>query len=128
MIEFPEVVYAAPSLSLSYCCLSVSLPACSDAEYFRLQSRAALHTADSWVLQFSSLKRLYRLMTQYLSDILHQQTGSLVAPDLQAMAQDHDPTATLALCRGRRSRGVDKIEQFSPPAPIYFLMPKQRIV
>ena len=64
-------------------------------------------------------------MTQYLSDILHQQTGSLVAPDLQAMAQDHDPTATLALCRGRRSRGMDRLGQLFPPAPIYFLMAKQ---
>ena len=125
LFEFPQIVYAAPSLSLSPIVVSVSLPACSDAEYFRLQSRAALHTTDNWVLRFSSLRRLYRHMTQYLSDIPHQQTRSLVVPDLLAMAQDR---ATLALCHGRRSRGVYRLGQIFPPAPIYFLMPKRRIV
>ena len=72
LFEFPQIVYAAPSLSTV---VFVSLPACSDAEYLRLQSRAALRTGIC-----------NSRPSQYLSDILHQQTTSLVVSDLQAMA------------------------------------------
>lgn len=51
------------------------------------------------MLRFSSLKRLYRLMAQYLADVLHQPTAGLDVPDLQAMAKDHDTNAALTMCR-----------------------------
>lgn len=51
------------------------------------------------MLRFSALKRLYRLMTQYFSDVLHQPTGALDVPDLQTVAQDGNVPALLALCR-----------------------------
>lgn len=38
-------------------------------------------------------------MTQYFSDVLHQQTNSLDVPDLQAIAKDQSIPATLVMCR-----------------------------
>ena len=38
-------------------------------------------------------------MTQYFAEVLHQPTSSLEVPDLQALAKDHDATATLQMCR-----------------------------
>ncbi|KAI0057107.1 HOOK-domain-containing protein [Artomyces pyxidatus] len=70
-----------------------------DAEYFRQPSRPSAQPSDNWVLRFSALKRVYRLMTQYFSDILHQPTSALEVPDLQAIAKDHNILATLLLCR-----------------------------
>lgn len=90
-----------------------------DAEYFRPQST---QSTDNWVLRFSALKRLYRLMTQYYTDILHQPTSALDVPDLQAMAKDYDPIATLSMCRltiviavqsARNKEVIDKIQQLS---------------
>ncbi|EJD02105.1 HOOK-domain-containing protein [Fomitiporia mediterranea MF3/22] len=69
-----------------------------DSEYFR-QSHQSVQGSENWVLRVSSLKRLYRLMTQYYTDILHQPTATIDVPDLQAMAKDHDAAATLAMCR-----------------------------
>ncbi|KAI0028523.1 HOOK-domain-containing protein [Vararia minispora EC-137] len=70
-----------------------------DAEYFRQPARASAQAADNWVLQFSTLKRIYRLLTQYFSDVLRQPTSALAVPDLQALAKDHDPSSALLLCR-----------------------------
>lgn len=38
-------------------------------------------------------------MTQYFSDVLHQPTGALDVPDLQAIAQDSNVLALLVMCR-----------------------------
>ncbi|EJF62459.1 HOOK-domain-containing protein [Dichomitus squalens LYAD-421 SS1] len=70
-----------------------------DAEYFRQPGRPAAQPSDNWVLRFSALKKLYRLMTQYFSEVLHQPTGALEVPDLQAIAKDYNVNATLILCR-----------------------------
>ncbi|KAG8880218.1 hypothetical protein FRB97_000987 [Tulasnella sp. 331] len=70
-----------------------------DTQYFRAPSRPATQSADSWILRFNSLKRLYRLLTQYLVDVLRQPTTSLEVPDLQAIAKEHNAPETLRLCR-----------------------------
>ncbi|KAH8108457.1 HOOK-domain-containing protein [Phellopilus nigrolimitatus] len=70
-----------------------------DAQYFRQPSRSSAQATDNWVLRFGTLKRLYRLMTQYYTDILRQPTTALEVPDLQAMAKDEDASASLAMCR-----------------------------
>ncbi|EKM55760.1 uncharacterized protein PHACADRAFT_94105 [Phanerochaete carnosa HHB-10118-sp] len=70
-----------------------------DGDYFRQPNRPSAQPSENWVLRFSSLKRLYRLMTQYFSDVLHQPTGALDVPDLQAIAQDSNPSALLVMCR-----------------------------
>ncbi|KAH9831013.1 HOOK-domain-containing protein [Rhodofomes roseus] len=70
-----------------------------DGDYFRQPSRPSAQPSDNWVLRFSSLKRLYRLMTQYFSDVLHQPTTALAVPDLQGVAQDYNVPATLSMCR-----------------------------
>lgn len=71
----------------------------SDADYFRQPTRPSAQPSDNWVLRFSSLKRLYRLMTQYFSEVLHQPTGALDVPDLQAIAKDYNVNATIIICR-----------------------------
>ncbi|KAF8510223.1 HOOK-domain-containing protein [Hysterangium stoloniferum] len=70
-----------------------------DQDYFRQPSRPSAQLSDNWVLRFASLKRLYRLITQYFADVLHQPTSTLDVPDLQAVAKGHDEAATLILCR-----------------------------
>ncbi len=70
-----------------------------DPDYFRQSTRPSAQPSDNWVLQFSALKRLYRLMTQYFSDVLQKPTSSLEVPNLQAMAKDYDDQATLIMCR-----------------------------
>ena len=70
-----------------------------DAEYFRAPTRPSAQATDNWVLQFSALKRIYRLLTQYFAEVLMQPASGLEVPDLQAMAKDHDISATLGLCR-----------------------------
>ncbi|OCH95271.1 HOOK-domain-containing protein [Obba rivulosa] len=70
-----------------------------DADYFRQPTRPSRQLSDNWVLRFSSLKRLYRLMTQYFSEVLHQPTSALEVPDLQAIAKDYNVRATLIMCR-----------------------------
>ncbi|QRV74918.1 hypothetical protein RhiJN_02933 [Ceratobasidium sp. AG-Ba] len=68
-----------------------------DEEYFRSPPRS--QASDNWVIRFSQLKRLFRLITQYFADVLHRPTSSLEVPNLQAIAQDYNPAETLALCR-----------------------------
>ena len=78
----------------------------SDEEYFRQPNRSAVQLSDNWVLRFNSLKRLYRLMTQYIIDVLHQPARALDVPDLQAIAKDQDIRAILLLCRMTITIGV----------------------
>ncbi|KAJ3842902.1 hypothetical protein F5878DRAFT_348588 [Lentinula raphanica] len=77
-----------------------------DSDYFRPTTRMTAQNADNWVLWFSSLKRLYRLMTQYFSDVIQKPTNGLDVPDLQAMAKNADETATLVMCRLTIAIGV----------------------
>ena len=71
----------------------------SDADYFRQSTRPSAQASDNWVLRFGALKRLYRLMTQYFTDVLHKPASGLDVPNLQAMAKDSDDRATLIMCR-----------------------------
>ncbi|KAJ3795957.1 hypothetical protein GGU11DRAFT_193735 [Lentinula aff. detonsa] len=77
-----------------------------DSDYFRQTTRLNAQNSDNWVLRFSSLKRLYRLMTQYFSNVLQKPTSGLDVPDLQAMARNADDTATLVMCRLTIAIGV----------------------
>jgi protein HOOK3 len=70
-----------------------------DAEYFRQSSRSSTQLSDNWVLRFSALKRLYRLLTQYFAEVLQKPTSGLEVPDLQAIAKDRHVGATLIMCR-----------------------------
>ena len=54
---------------------------------------------DNWVLRFSALKRVYRLITQYFSDVLGQFTDTLEVPDLQAVSKEYNVSSTLMMCR-----------------------------
>ncbi|EFI28414.1 hypothetical protein CC1G_13948 [Coprinopsis cinerea okayama7 len=71
----------------------------ADGTYFRPTSKPSSQPSDNWVLRFSSLKRLYRLMSQYFPDVLQKSIANLEVPNLQAIAKDSDPGAILALCR-----------------------------
>jgi protein HOOK3 len=70
-----------------------------DAEYFQAPPRGSQGPPDNWVLRFNALKRVYRLMTQYFSDVLGQSTDSLEVPDLQAVANEYNVPSTLMMCR-----------------------------
>jgi len=70
-----------------------------DTEYFRQPTRPPAQLSDNWVLRFNALKRLYRLLIQYFSDVLNQNTSALEVPDLQAMAKDRSVKDTLVMCR-----------------------------
>ncbi|KAF8185017.1 HOOK protein-domain-containing protein [Mycena galopus ATCC 62051] len=85
-----------------------------DADYFRQSTRPSAQPSDNWVLRFSALKRLYRLMTQYFADVLQKPTSSLDVPDLQAVAKDHAVSATLTMCHLTIAIGVqcEKNKQF----------------
>lgn len=76
-----------------------------DADYFRQSSRQPA-LSENWILRFGALKRLYRLITQYFSDVLQKPTSSLDVPNLSAMAKDHDIAATLIMCRLTIAIGV----------------------
>lgn len=85
---------------------SLSITLHRDPDYFRPTTRFSAQDSANWVLHFSSLKRLYRLMTQYFSDVLQKPTSGLDVPDLQAMARNADDTATLVMCRLTIAIGV----------------------
>ncbi|KIO13170.1 hypothetical protein M404DRAFT_12217 [Pisolithus tinctorius Marx 270] len=70
-----------------------------DANYFCQPTRASPQPPENWVLRFSALKRLYRLLTQYFEDVLQKPTCSLDVPNLQAAAKDSDVSALLIMCR-----------------------------
>ena len=96
LFEILSIVWVPPILP--YNCIATDLLP-SDTEYFRQPSRPSAQPSDNWVLRFSSLKRLYRLMTQYFSEVLHQPTSALEVPDLQGIAKDYNVNATLIMCR-----------------------------
>jgi protein HOOK3 len=75
----------------------------SDQDYF---SRVSAQPPENWVLRFSALKRLYRLMTQYFTDVLQKPTSGLNVPDLQALAKDHSIAPALGMCRLTITIGV----------------------
>ncbi|KAG6889791.1 hypothetical protein C0992_004209 [Termitomyces sp. T32_za158] len=92
-----------------------------DVDYFRSSARPP-QPSENWVLRFSSLKRLYRLMTQYFTEVLQKPTDSLDVPDLQAIAKSSDLPATLIMCRialvigvqcERNKRFIEKIQSLS---------------
>lgn len=84
-----------------------SLVLCRDPSHFRQSASShssvtALQLADNWPLRFTSLKRLFRLITTYFVDYLNQSSSAvknLEVPDLQKVARDGDLGNTLALCR-----------------------------
>ncbi|KAJ3563188.1 hypothetical protein NP233_g9106 [Leucocoprinus birnbaumii] len=76
-----------------------------DSGYFK-STRPSAQPSDNWVLRFSALKRLYRLMTQYFADVLQKPTHSLDVPDLQAIAKDSNIPAILIMCRLTIAIGV----------------------
>ncbi|KAF9037018.1 HOOK-domain-containing protein, partial [Hymenopellis radicata] len=77
-----------------------------DDEYFRQSPRPSSQPSDNWIICFGALKRLYRLMTQYFSDVLQKPTSGLDVPNLSAMAKDHDVTPILIMCRMTIAIGV----------------------
>jgi protein HOOK3 len=107
---------------LYFQCFMQSSPFSSDQNYFRQPVRSLSQPSENWVLRFGSLKRLYRLMTQYFADVLQKPTSSLDVPDLQAIAKDHSLSATLIMCRltivigvqcERNKEFIDKIQVLS---------------
>jgi len=93
-----------------------------DSDHFHELHRPSAQPSENWVLRFSFLKLLYRRMTQYFSGVLRQPSSGLDVPDLQAMAQDHNVTATLIMCRltiaiavqcERNKEVVEKIQSLS---------------
>ncbi|KAI9446612.1 HOOK-domain-containing protein [Lactarius indigo] len=74
-----------------------------DAVYFPPNSRTVQEPEpsdnDNWVLRFNSMKRVYRLMSQYFSDLIGQPTDALEVPDLKAVAQFNDVPSILSMCR-----------------------------
>ncbi|KAM6500725.1 HOOK domain containing protein [Amanita muscaria] len=77
-----------------------------DSDYFRQSEHASAQSSDSWVLRFAALKRLYRLMTQYFTDVLQKPTSGLDVPDLQALAKDNSVAPALGMCRLTIAIGV----------------------
>ena len=53
--------------------------------------------SENWVLRFNSLKRLYRLLTQYFEEVLQKPTTTLDVPNLQAAAKGRN--IGVILCR-----------------------------
>ena len=87
------------ALRLAYCPTSAIFDWFRDPQYFGVATRPTPQQAENWVLRFSYLKRLYRLITQYYADVLHQPTNVLDVPDLQAIAKDYNIPEILRLCR-----------------------------
>jgi hypothetical protein len=101
-----------------------------DTEYFRQPTRPPAQLSDNWVLRFNALKRLYRLLIQYFSDVLDQNTSALEVPDLQAMAKDHSVKDTLIMCKltisiavqcENNKRIIDKIQSLSDTNQHYLM-------
>ena len=77
----------------------------SDETYFQKRT-SQTGAQDNWVLRFTALKSLYKLMTQYFTDVLYKPTKNLEAPNLQGVAKDYSTTDTLILCRMAIAIGV----------------------
>lgn len=52
-----------------------------------------------WVERLGHLKRVYRLLMQYFTEILQQPTDRLDVPDLQAIAKDYSQQDIIMLCK-----------------------------
>ena len=137
LFEVLQVVYVIISINgASLTRTYISLVLCRDANYFRQLARQPSQP-DNWVLRLSSLKRLYRLMMQYYADVYHQPTLNLDVPDLLAIAKDHDPTSTLALCRlviaitvqsKRNKEIIDKIQGLSETNQHYIMKAIEQVL
>lgn len=57
-----------------------------DSSYFRNPHGGEVK--DNWILKTATLKRLFKLVTQYYIEILHQSPSALDIPDLDALARD----------------------------------------
>ncbi|KAJ7197265.1 hypothetical protein GGX14DRAFT_188666 [Mycena pura] len=121
-------------MSVAYCSFHASS---SDADYFRQSTRPSAHPSDNWVIRFSALKRLYRLMTQYFADVLQKPTSGLEVPDLQALAKDHAVLPTLAMCRltivigvqcERNKQFIDTIQGLSETDQHYLMKAIEQIM
>ncbi|KAF8803622.1 HOOK-domain-containing protein [Phlegmacium glaucopus] len=108
-----------------------------DQSYFRQPARSSTQPSENWVLRFSSLKRLYRLMTQYFADVLQKPTSSLDVPDLQAIAKDHSLSATLTMCRltivigvqcEKNKEFIDKIQVLSETDQHYLMKAIEQVM
>lgn len=71
----------------------------SDENYFKPSNRTSPQLPENWVLRLASLKRLFRLISQYFTEVLNQPSSGLDVPNLQAIAQDYDLAQTMAVCR-----------------------------
>ncbi|KAK0530354.1 hypothetical protein OC842_003955 [Tilletia horrida] len=69
-----------------------------DDNYFRNPSSATEPTAN-WVLKLGTLKRLYKLVVQYLNDELQEDVSTLPQPDLNAIARDANAQELCKLLR-----------------------------
>ncbi|KXN90466.1 hypothetical protein AN958_04138 [Leucoagaricus sp. SymC.cos] len=107
-----------------------------DSGYFKT-TRPSAQPSDNWVLRFSALKRLYRLMTQYFADVLQKPTSSLDVPDLQAIAKDSNIHAILIMCRLTIAIGVhceknkeliEKIQELSEEDQHYLMRAIEQVV
>ncbi|PWN51409.1 hypothetical protein IE53DRAFT_51455 [Violaceomyces palustris] len=67
-----------------------------DPDYFKNPHGA--DPKDNWVLKIGTLKRLYKLMVQYYSEILLCSPQALPAPDLNAIAKSSDEEELCKLC------------------------------
>ncbi|KAK2467091.1 hypothetical protein APHAL10511_001349 [Amanita phalloides] len=108
-----------------------------DADYFRQTGRGVSQPSDNWVLRFSSLKRLYRLMTQYFMDVLQKPTSGLDVPDLQALAKDYSVTPALSMCRltiaigvqcERNKEFIEKIQRLSDTDQHYLMKAIEQVM
>jgi hypothetical protein len=118
------------SLSSQETVLAPDAPQSRDTEYFRQPTRPPAQLSDNWVLRFNALKRLYRLLIQYFSDVLDQNTSALEVPDLQSMAKDHSVKDTLIMCRltiaiavqcDNNKHIIDKIQSLSDTNQHYLM-------
>lgn len=57
-----------------------------DSTFFRNPHTA--DTKDNWILRTGTLKRLYKLVLQYYTEVLEQSSRALSIPDLEALAKE----------------------------------------
>ncbi|KAF9792235.1 hypothetical protein BJ322DRAFT_23685 [Thelephora terrestris] len=125
------------SLSSQETVLAPDAPQSRDTEYFRQPTRPPAQLSDNWVLRFNALKRLYRLLIQYFSDVLDQNTSALEVPDLQSMAKDHSVKDTLIMCRltiaiavqcDNNKHIIDKIQSLSDTNQHYLMKAIEQVM
>jgi protein HOOK3 len=74
-----------------------------DPAYFRNPHQNA-DAKDNWVLKTATLKRLYKLLTQYYMEVLEQSIDALAVPDLDLLARDGSRSEICKL--GRLALGI----------------------